>query len=177
MLTGKLVILRAVEPTDYGKLHLWLNDSEVMRFWGHPGNTQSLAEIANEDAGQAARGTSRKYIIESREGIPIGFIDYYDLDWQARSVWVSILIGDQGHWGGGFGTDAMRTLLDYLFRELGLHRVSLTVHSSNERAVKSYEKTGFVREGVLRDWAFFDGQRVDGILMSILRHEFAPVVI
>jgi RimJ/RimL family protein N-acetyltransferase len=181
MLLGKLVRLRALEQHDYGVLAEWLNDPDVMVYWGRPGNTVSVEEVARQEQHNAARGNSRKYIIETLGGRPIGQIDYYDLDWQARSAWTSIMVGEREFWSGGYGTDAMRTLIAYLIDEMGLHRVALTVHRTNERAQKSYRKNGFVEEGVLRDWAFFGGQWIDGIIMAVLepdiRHlaAFEPV--
>jgi RimJ/RimL family protein N-acetyltransferase len=175
MLAGKIVRLRAIEPADYPLLRDWLNDSDVMLYWGRPGNTVSLADVAQREGQEAARGNSKKFIVETLEGKAIGQIDYYDLDWQARSAWVSILIADPQFWGGGFGTDAMRTLLHYLFEQMGLHRVALTAHESNERAIRSYEKNGFLKEGTLRDWAFYDGRWVNGIIMSVLATDFLGV--
>jgi RimJ/RimL family protein N-acetyltransferase len=172
MLVGARVHLRAIEPADYPLLHRWLNAPDVMLYWGRPGNTQSLAEIAEDEDRQARRGNSRKYIIETTDGRPIGEIDYYDLDLIARSVWTSILIGEPEFWGGGYGTDAMRTLLLYLFRELGVHRVVLTTHETNTRARRSYEKNGFVLEGVLRDWSFFGGTYVNSVIMAVLDRDF-----
>jgi RimJ/RimL family protein N-acetyltransferase len=175
MLVGSRVRLRALEPSDYAQLAEWLNDTDVMLYWGKPGNTVGAAEVAEQEQKNAARGNSRKYIIETHEGVAIGQIDYYDLDWQTRSAWTSIMIGNPDYWGGGYGTDAMRSLLSYLFDQLGLHRVALTTHASNERARKSYHKSGFVEEGVLRDWAFFNGGWHDGVLMSILAEDFAAI--
>jgi RimJ/RimL family protein N-acetyltransferase len=172
MIRGERVNLRAVEPTDYPLLTRWLNDPDVMIHWGRPGNTVSHEEVESAERAEASRPNSRKYIIETRDRAPIGQIDYYDLDWQNRSAWVSIMIGDPEFWSGGYGTDAMRALLNYLFRQLALHRVALTAHESNERALRSYAKNGFVREGTLRDWAFFDGGWVNGVMMSVLRDDF-----
>ncbi|HLJ65769.1 MAG TPA: GNAT family protein [Chloroflexota bacterium] len=172
MLCGKLVELRALETGDFPVLARWLNDAGVMLYWGRPGNTVAPEEVAADEVRNAARGTSRKYIIQTPEGRPIGQIDYYDLDWQARSAWVSILIGDPDFWGGGYGTDAMRALLTHLFDQMGLHRVALTVHETNARAQRSYAKNGFKAEGILRDWAFFNGKWVNGVVMSVLAEEF-----
>jgi RimJ/RimL family protein N-acetyltransferase len=175
MLRGTRVNLRAVEPADYQLIWSWLNDASIMVYWGRPGTTLSLPEVQRREEAEASRGNSRKYIVETTEGHPIGQIDYYDLDWQNRSAWVSIMIADPDYWGGGYGTEAMRTLLTFLFVQFGLHRVALTVHESNERAQRSYEKNGFVREGVLRDWAFFDGRWHDGVIMSVLDQDFASI--
>lgn len=175
MLTGKLVRLRAVEPTDYELLWRWSNTSEIMQYWARPGNTESLAEVAERERAQAARSNSRKYIVETPEGQPIGQIDYYDLDWQSRSAWISIMIAEKEFWDGGYGTDAMRTLLRYLFRQLGLHRITLTVLESNIRAQRSYLKSGFVHEGILRDWKFVENRWMNGVIMSVLEGDFAKL--
>src|SRR5579884_3974121 len=172
MIEGERVDLRAVEPSDLPLLASWLNDPRVMRYWGRPGQTLSVAEVAAREAADAARGNSRKYIIQTKDGHPVGQIDYYDLDWQNRSASVSILLGDPEYWGGGYGTSAMRALLGYLFRELDLHRVALTVHESNVRARLSYEKNGFVVEGTLRDWAYFEGTFTNGLAMAVLQDDF-----
>jgi RimJ/RimL family protein N-acetyltransferase len=175
MLIGDRVRLRAVEPADYPHIARWLNDAQVMFYWGRPGNTVAVAEVARLDQAEAARGNSQKYVIEV-EDRAIGQIDYYDLDWRVRSAWVSVLIGDKDYWSGGYGTDAMRTLLRYLFDQLGLHRVTLTVHETNARAQRSYEKNGFVREGLLRDWAYFDGHWENGVVMGVLAQDFRDKV-
>lgn len=177
MLNGDRVRLRAIGQADYPLLARWLNDPEIMYFWGRPGNTQSLAEIAREEDEKALRSSSKKFIIETLGDEPavIGQIDYYDLDWPYRSAWTSIMIGDPQYLGGGYGTDAMHVLLRYLFADLGLHRISLTVHADNVRAQRSYAKNGFVEEGRLRDWQFFDGRWHDGIMMSVLDREFAGI--
>jgi RimJ/RimL family protein N-acetyltransferase len=175
VLKGSLVNLRAVESDDYHLLWQWINDPDVMVYWGRPGNTQSLSEVTRQEELQASRGNSRKYIVETHDTLPIGQIDYYDLDWQARSAWTSIMIATPEFWGGGYGTDAMRTLLTYLFRQMGLHRISLNAHVTNSRAIRSYEKNGFKAEGTLREWAFFNGEWVDGLLMSVLDGDFSQL--
>jgi RimJ/RimL family protein N-acetyltransferase len=175
MLSGKLVNLRAVEPADYLLLWRWLNDPEVMFFWGRPGNTESLPEVTERELAQSKRGDTRKFIVETKDAEPIGQIDYYDLNWQHRSASVSIMLGERDYWGGGYGTDAMRTLLRYLFEQLRLHRVSLTTHETNTRAIRSYHKNGFVAEGTLREWQFFDSNWVNGVIMSVLEHDFVQL--
>lgn len=174
MLVGKKVRLRALEPSDYALLAQWMNDPDVMVYWGRPGNTATVAEISRREEANAMLGTARKYVIQNRDdaAVSIGQIDYYDLDWQYRSAWISIMVADSRFWGGGYGTDAMRTLLRYLFEQLGLHRVTLTVHEHNERAQKSYRKNGFQVEGVLREWQFFNGAWENGVLMAVLDRDF-----
>ena len=72
----------------------------------------------------------------------------------------------------GFGTEATRLIVDYVFTNLPIHRISLDVFAFNERAAHVYERAGFAREGVLRDNLYWDGVYHDSILMSILRPEW-----
>ncbi|HIC94568.1 MAG TPA: N-acetyltransferase, partial [Anaerolineae bacterium] len=63
-------------------------------------------------------------------------------------------------------------LLGFAFREMNLHRVYLSVHDYNERAIRCYEKCGFRHEGRLREALFRDGRYHDELMMGILREEF-----
>jgi len=85
-------------------------------------------------------------------------------------VW--ILIGERDYWGKGYGTDAMRVFMRYAFQEWNLHRLSLRVFGFNQRALRSYEKCGFVYEGVNRNALNKMGQRWDEVWMGITRGEW-----
>ncbi len=87
-------------------------------------------------------------------------------------AFVGIGIGDPDHWGKGYGTDAMRVILRYAFMELGLHRVTLNVFGYNTRAIRSYEKAGFITEAVSKGALRRDGQRWDMVWMGILADEW-----
>lgn len=105
----------------------------------------------------------------------IGFTALW-VTWSQRDAYVAIGIGERDYWGRGYGTDAMRLTLRYAFEELDLHRVTLTVWSVNERAIRSYERAGFKREGVQRETMLREGRRVDTVVMGVLRGEFAALV-
>ena len=174
MISGKKIRLRALERSDLAKVWEWLNDEEGMWFWAEPSYTPSLAEVEQRLAGsQGVVGHScKQFIIETQEGIPIGRIFYDHLDTKHQRTEVGIQIGEKEYWGRGHGTDAMIAFLDYLFNELGLHRVYLHLQSYNTRALKCYEKCGFVQEGILRRHSFARGEYHDDLMMGILRDEF-----
>ncbi len=58
------------------------------------------------------------------------------------------------------------------FDELGLHRLSLGVFDFNHAAIRCYEKSGFVKEGLLRDVRKVEGAYWSLIEMSILENEW-----
>lgn len=174
MIRGKKTRLRALEKSDLAKVWEWINDEEVMWFWGEPCNTQSLAEVEQWFAGlqEVAGHASKQFVIEVEEGTSIGRIFYDHLDTEHQRTEIGILIGQKEYWGGGYGTDAVIAFLDYLFNELGLHRVYLRLQSYNARALKSYQKCGFTQEGILRHNTFTRGEYHDDLVMGILRDEF-----
>lgn len=53
-------------------------------------------------------------------------------------------------------------------RKLGLHRVELSVHADNARAIALYEKIGFLHEGLARDAIMIDGRYIDSLNMAII---------
>jgi len=84
-----------------------------------------------------------------------------------------ISIGEKAEWSKGYGTDALRAICDFGFGQLRLERIELDVYEPNRRAQRSYEKAGFVKEGVLRHSHFSDGRFHDVLRMSLLREEWA----
>jgi hypothetical protein len=81
---------------------------------------------------------------------------------------VGIFIGEKTLWNKGYGTEAMRLLLRHGFETLNLNRICLRVFETNPRAVRSYEKAGFMLEGRERQGMYKDGQYIDVLMMSIL---------
>ncbi len=75
---------------------------------------------------------------------------------------------------GARATAARRSdlILKYGFNELNLHRIQLTVFEYNERGIALYEKLGFRREGVFREFMLREGRRYDMYLYGLLRREW-----
>jgi RimJ/RimL family protein N-acetyltransferase len=147
-----------------------------MRYWGVSRPLVREDQFEEDLAGRFARFDEAGYLaivpLEPEDAPAIGRIEWEELDRHNRSAAVMILVGDPAYWGHGYGTDALVALLRYLFHVRGLHRVTLTVLSWNERAIRSYLKIGFVVEGVLRDDVYDEGRYHAQTVMGILRHEF-----
>jgi RimJ/RimL family protein N-acetyltransferase len=173
MVYGDRIYLRAIEQSDIEPCYRWMNDREVTQYilagkWP----LSRLAEQAWVD--RAARGENpndRALAICLRDGgRHIGNTGLHRIDWHSRTAVLGILIGEKDCWGQGYGTDAVRTLVRYAFEDLNLRKVSLSVLAHNGRAVRCYEKCGFVREGCRRAQYYKDGRYVDDIEMAV----FAP---
>jgi len=103
----------------------------------------------------------------------IGSCQLHSINHVHRSAELQIRIGEPSQRGQGYGTEAVRLLLDFAFKDLNLHRVYLHVFSTNAAAIRLYEKAGFKREGLLRKAAHIDGAYVDIVMMGILREDYA----
>jgi RimJ/RimL family protein N-acetyltransferase len=173
---GKLVRLRAYDKSDLDAIMKWVNDEEVSHFLG--GRLAHMQPVSRADEerfieqAMARSDDQRVFAIETLDRVYIGGIDIHGIDWVARHGEIGVVIGDKSFWGKGYGTDAMHVLLRFAFEKLNLHRVHLRVYDFNHRAIASYEKCGFKREGVLRDQHYAAGQYHNVILLGLLESDY-----
>lgn len=166
---GPRLLLRPLTPDDLPTLMRWLADPGVQEFYGRP--PESLAE-AHDFYLVAEDAPCWRFAIEER-GRPVGEIQYYHPYVSERwSAGIDIFIGSAGDRDRGLGTEAVRTLLQYLFEVKGVNRVTIGPEPANRRAIRSYEKTGFQPDGVIRRSYKVDDRWVDAAHMTILDDEW-----
>ena len=113
--------------------------------------------------------------IDARDGESwklIGNCSVFNIEWTNRSAELGIVIGEKSVWNQGYGTETMKLLLQHGFETLNLNRIYLRVYSTNPRAIRSYEKAGFVLEGTLREAVYRHGNYANVHIMSVLRSEW-----
>ena len=175
MIIGDRVRLRAMERQDLPLFVAWLNDPEVLKglLFHYP---LSLAQEENWFENTLKRPVDEQplviEVLQEDGWRTIGNLGFHNIDWRCRSAEVGIAIGDKEMWNHGFGTTAMRLLLKHGFETLNLNRICLDVYATNPRAIRSYEKAGYVLEGRKRQATVKNGQYVDVLFMSILRSEW-----
>ena len=175
---GELVRFVAAEPQlAAGLFAKWGRDSEFVRLLDtDPARLLSVdkyKEWFEKDLVEQQKNDELFFLIRTlEEDLTIGLIGLDGIQWVHGDAWVGIGLGEREYWGEGYGTDAMRILQRYAFEELNLHRLSLSVFEYNSRAIRSYEKVGFVIEGRVRQFLNRDGRRYDMIFMGILRDEW-----
>ncbi len=104
--------------------------------------------------------------------IPIGIVSLINMDYKNRNAECIIDIGEKEYWGQGYGSKGLKLLLDFVFYEINLHRVSLKVFSFNDRAIRLYNRIGFQEEGKSRQSLFRNGDWHDIIHMGLLQKEY-----
>ena len=167
--SGQLVRLRAIEDTDLE----WINE----HFW-NPNVTRFLVAVWPEPiAGTRAflervqaSNESMGFLIETHAGERAGVCGLENVEGRTRAADLGIWI-DETFWNRGLGTDAVRTLCRFGFREMNLARIALHVYDFNERGIRAYGKVGFREEGRLRGDQFVDGHPIDVVVMGLLADE------
>lgn len=178
---GSLVRLTAEEPALMASaFSRWSRNTEYHRLLDtDPQSLYSVRSVEKElekDVEKTAQGGLPGGFFFNIRTLPeeklIGFVVLWAMEWAHGEGTVSIALGETEYWGRGYGTEAMRLCLRYAFTELNLYRVTLWVFGYNQRAIRSYEKAGFQREGVIRNLVAREGQQYDVHIMGILRDEW-----
>jgi len=173
VLAGRLVVLRRHRPDNIAAFRRWYADPEVARLTRYQVSSLTNDEIDRFFFARIMGPDAFAMAIHVRETDRlIGTCAFSQLDGDNGSTLYHITIGEHDAWGKGYGTEATCLMLDHAFTRLGLHRVALTVFEYNERAIRSYEKCGYLVEGRSRQAVYRDGRFWDEIHMSILAAEW-----
>ncbi|MDF3148792.1 MULTISPECIES: GNAT family protein [unclassified Streptomyces] len=174
-LTGAKTVLRPFTQADAGVMWEITEDPEVIRFTGEPSRELTLDELRSWYGSRSDQPDRLDLAVTDRAtGELVGEVVLYEWDPQARSCTFRTLIGPKGR-DRGLGTEATRLIVGHGFEQLGLHRIQLEAYSHNHRALRVYEKVGFVLEGVRREADLRDGEWVDWVFMAILDREWAAL--
>lgn len=173
LFTGERIRLRKMSNEDVLIYHTWRNDMEVMQYTNPSLDVFTYADTERFVNSVVESHNSKGYIIEEiHTNKPIGVTSLINIDYVNRNAECIIDIGDKDYWSKGFGGEAFKLLLDFAFKELNLHKVYLRVFSFNDRAIRLYQKLGFVEEGKLTEQLYRDGKWHDIIFMGLLKRNY-----
>lgn len=175
MICAEGIRLRAPEREDIPMFVDWLNDPAVRR-----GISVFLPMSIAKEEGWFEEMLKRPQIEqpmtidieEDGDWVPIGNTGFFDVNQTVRSAEIGIMIGNKDYWDKGFGTKTMQLMLRHGFETLNFNRIFLRVYEINPRAVRCYEKVGFVHEGSQRQAVYQEGEYSDLLMMSILKNEW-----
>lgn len=175
-LISKNCYLRTVEINDAPLIQEWHNDPELRRL-GSGGGLPVTCEKEEQDIKSACNSNDEAYlmIVKKRDNKAIGFIRFNYIDSISKNVWLRMIIGDKKAWGRGYASEALQSVLKWLFYEQNIHRITLETYATNIRALKFFEKIGFKKEGVLREAHYADGKYYDIISYGLLKREFQRI--
>ncbi len=174
MLKGLHVILKPPERKYIDDFLKWMNDEEITQYLKI---FRPLTRDMEEEWFESLKSRENFFLFsififnQSGEDRIIGNCSI-DVDWKNRVGTCGIVIGERDCLGKGYGTEAMKILIDYGFNALNLNRIQLETYEFNIRAYKSYKKAGFIEEGRRRQAIYIKGRYHDAFMLGILRHEW-----
>jgi len=146
---GQRILLREKRLSDAEDDFRWRKEPELSRFDAAKPLTMTYAEFLTlyQEELRYPSQYRRSFAVEDEAGCHIGNVMYYNIDAVHRETEVGITIGEPSYWGQGYGTEAVRVLVQRLVNELGFKRVYLKTLEWNQRARRAFAKAGFVECG------------------------------
>ena len=173
VLTGSQVVLRRHKPENLAAFRRWYSDPEIARLARYQEAPMRPEEIERFFAARVVGDDALAMAIHERSTDRlVGTCAFSQLDGDNGSALYHITIGEKDAWGRGYGTEATRLMLGRAFGPLKLHRIALFVFEFNERAIRTYQRCGFVIEGRARESIFRDGRWWDELAMSVLESDW-----
>ncbi|MEH7225414.1 GNAT family protein [Bacillus sp. JJ1566] len=175
-----MIELQYFERSNFRQLIDWIETPQFLLQWGGPAFQYPLTENQLEkyiDNANHSESEALIYrVIDKETGNNIGHISLGRIDRRNKSARIGkVLIGDKNARGKGIGQQMIKEVLKIAFEELHLHRVSLAVFDFNNSAIACYEKSGFIKEGLLRDTGKNGEEYWSVWEMSILENEWLHV--
>ncbi|MEH1968188.1 GNAT family N-acetyltransferase [Nostoc sp.] len=180
---GEIAIrLMQDEIYDYELLVKWLTDAKVLQFYEGRDNPFPLERIIEMYKPMIGGDEPVVPCLFYYQNIPIGYLQYcalndlsqtdrqlYHLDETDRVYGIDLFIGETDYWNKGIGTTILSAIINYLFEQLQAHKIVIDPHVDNLRAIRCYEKCGFVKVKLLPAHELHEGEYSDCWLMAIER--------
>lgn len=167
MLTGPRVRLRSTREEDLPRLLAILREPAVAKHWSEADDDFDRRELlSGDDADGAERITTFVILLDDEV---IGWLAGWEkLHRDYRHAGIDLFL-TTAHQGKGYGGEAIGLVCRYLFDVRGHHRITIDPAADNVRAIRSYERVGFRRVGVMRAYERGpDGSYHDGMLLDLL---------
>lgn len=167
------ILLRTIEEDDLPQLRAWSNDPEIQRMlggWHFPISTQDQKRWFDQ---LRFDSTNQRYAIEM-EGLGlVGTANIVSIDWQNRTAFHGIMLGNPDVRGKGVAREVIITLMRYAFEELDLERLDGDMIEYNIASLKLYiDKCGWKKEGEKVGWYFRGGRRWNKIIVGVTKADY-----
>ena len=172
---GEKIRLRSFELSDLDAIMEHWNELSIRHHVGSavPHSRQEREEFIRNSWKLRSEGSAYIFAIERKDTKEfLGHVSLYVQRNRARSADLGIMIYNKENWDRGYGTDAMKVILEFGFNYQNLHRIELSVYPDNKRAIHVYKKLGFKEVGRKRETRFMNGKYRDEVIMDILQREW-----
>ncbi|MFA4941300.1 MAG: GNAT family N-acetyltransferase [Patescibacteria group bacterium] len=175
IINGKQIYLRSLTKRNATKNYCsWLNDEEVNKYLVNKYRNGAKATIKELRSYIDEKNKSQESIFlgifYKKNNKHIGNIKLEPIDLKRRSAITGILIGDKNYWGRGVASEAIKLIITFSFKKLGLVELNLGVLPENKSARRVYEKNGFKLDRIKKKSIKLDGRFYDNYLMKLINN-------
>ncbi len=173
-LRGQRIALRWLVAADVPALFEVFSNVEVMRYWSCPAyetEEQARALLTAIERCFAEKSLFQWGVVRLEDDRVIGTCTLSSVDPSNGRAELGYILG-RSHWGHGLMGEALALLTAFAFETLGLRRLEADVDPANHPSIRSLERLGFQREGLLRERWFVSGQAQDSLFYGLLRREW-----
>lgn len=171
-LYGEQIFLRALEPEDFDLVFSVENDEG---FWEISTNStpyskyiiRQYIENSHRDIYEVKQ---LRLVICDNDKNPVGLIDIFDFEPKHRRAAIGILIKNKENRGKGYGKEALKLLCNFCFAQLEMHQIYANVGIDNVPSQHLFEKAGFVRCGLKKDWNLINGEFKDELVYQLIQN-------
>ena len=153
------VTLRLMTEHDLPMLHDWLNRPHVVEWWGGEEERPTLDEVLEKYRPRVMAEESVTPYIAMLGEEPIGYAQSYVALGSEDGWWedetdpgvrgIDQSLANPGQLNKGLGEKLVRTLVEHLFTDPAVTKIQTDPAPNNHRAIRCYEKAGFVQQGVI----------------------------
>ncbi|MDI9494817.1 MAG: GNAT family protein [Bacillota bacterium] len=167
-----MISLTEIKKEDMEYIYKWFSDSEFLKYYDYyPPHPLTKTEVDKMFDYYEKSSKSKVFAVRKDKRI-IGVAGFDDIIKENQVATLFIGLGNENERGKGHGKEAMRILLEFGFNDLNFHRIQLNVLEFNDKAIALYERCGFRKEGVLREFVLRDGKRYNLVLYGLLKNEW-----
>ncbi|MBN2156725.1 MAG: GNAT family N-acetyltransferase [Candidatus Lokiarchaeota archaeon] len=171
MLEGNVVNLRLMEKEDISLIHEWHNNVFLSGIYNqlHQSTREQMEQRFTESQSHSDSQARMQFFIELKDGTKVGSIGAWKDRSRFYTMGASIL---PEYRKKGYCTEATALLIDYLFLSDTVERIQALANVDNTGSLKTLQKAGLQKEGILRNYAFVYGHWADMVMLSIVREEW-----
>ena len=173
-LEGERVRLRQLDDADVHAVFAVFGDPVVARYWATPAlvDETAAAELVEQTRVNFRARTGFRWAIATRDDDDvIGTCSLFHLDAANRRAEVGYALG-RAYWRRGYATEAITIALTFGYETLGLRRIEADVDPRNAASLRTLERLGFQREGLLRACWEVNGEVQDSVILGLLADEW-----
>ncbi|RXZ80974.1 GNAT family N-acetyltransferase [Paenibacillaceae bacterium] len=161
--------VRALEAQDADLLARWLSDPAVLKYYEGRDRPHDR-ELVEQHFYKGSEGIIRGIILHGAS--EIGYIQMYEIDEEDREAYgyqdvagsiygMDQFIGEPAYWNKGIGSRLIPSVVDYLVNCKGARKIIMDPQTWNVRALRVYEKSGFVKKKLLEKHEWHEGEYRD----------------